>query len=426
MLISRLFQLRRLMSNQWLSPAELNELQNRKLRTVVKHAYENVPYYHNLFDSVDLKPKDIQTTEDLMKIPITSRTDIQRQSADQIVSRGVDSERCIKLRTSGTTGVPLTVYLTPAEHRFRGLIELRGLLSIGFKPNDRLAFIGPYRKHNARWYQRLGLFRSIKVSPFIDAEQQIQQAKKFKPTILWIYPSHLKILIRSLNERDAKEIEPRLLITSAEVLDKDTYDAVKALWDIEILNFYGCDEFGRIAWECHDHKGLHINMDSVIVEYINDDKTILANERGLTVITSLHSFTMPLLRYRLGDMCTSSDDRCTCGRGFLLLRNLEGREDDFIKLSNGKMVAPPEFYHIMNSIKGIYEFKVIQEEKDKVIVKFTSERRNVSKIASEIKDRFREKLGNVIDVEVEPVEMIEKDYSRKRRVVISRVPINPK
>lgn len=414
------------MSNQWLSRAELYDLQNRKLRAVVKHAYENVPYYHNLFDSVGLKPEDIQTTEDLIRIPITSRRDIQKQSPGQTISRGVDSERCIKLRTSGTTGVPLTVYLTPAEHHFRGLIELRGLLSIGFKPNDRLTFIGPYRKHNARWYQRLGLFRSIKISPFIDAEQQIQQAKKFKPTILWIYPSHLKILIRSLNERDAKEIEPRLLITSAEVLDKDTYDAVKALWDIEILNFYGCDEFGRIAWECHDHKGLHINMDSVIVEYINNDKTILANEKGLTVITSLHSFTMPLLRYRLGDVCTSSDDRCTCGRGFLLLRNLEGREDDFINLSNGKMVAPPEFYHIMNSIKGIYEFKVIQEEKDKVIVKFTSERRNVSKIASEIKDRFREKLGNVIDVEVEPVEMIEKDYSRKRRVVISRVPINPK
>lgn len=339
MLISRLFQLRRSMSNQWLSPAELHDLQNRKLRTVVKHAYENVPYYHNLFDSVDLKPKDIQTTEDLMKIPITSRTDIQRQSADQIVSRGVDSERCIKLRTSGTTGVPLTMYLTPAEHRFRGLIELRGLLSI-----------------------------------------------------LWIYPSFLKVLIRSLNERNAEEIEPRLLMTLGEVLDEDTYDAVKALWEVEILNFYGSFEFGRIAWECHDHKGLHINMDSVIVEYINNDKTILANERGLTVITSLHSFTMPLLRYRLRDVCTSSDDRCTCGQGFfLLLRNLEGREDDLIKLSGGKMIASAGFYHIIGPIEGIHEFKIIQEEQDKVIVRFVSERRNVSKIAIEIKDRFQRK-----------------------------------
>ena len=114
------------------------------------------------------------------------------------------------------------------------------------------------------------------------------------------------------------------------------------------------------------------------------------------------------------------------GGVFVLLRNLEGREDDFIKLSDGKMVAPPKFYHIMNSIKGIYEFKIVQEEKDKVIVKFASERRNVSKIAIKIRDRFREKLGNVIDVEVEPVDMIEKDYSGKERAGISRVPINPK
>jgi phenylacetate-coenzyme A ligase PaaK-like adenylate-forming protein len=208
MLINRLCQLRRLMGNQWLSPAELNELQNRKLRAVVKYACENVPYYHNLFDSVDLKPKDIQTTEDLIKIPITSRTDIQRQSPDQIISRGIDAERCIKLRKSGTTGIPLTVYLAPEEHLFRGLIEFRGLFSIGFKPNDRLVIIGSSWKRNIRWFQRLGLFRIVNISPFIEAEQQIQQTKKFKPTILWVYPSFLKILISSLNEHDAKEIEP--------------------------------------------------------------------------------------------------------------------------------------------------------------------------------------------------------------------------
>lgn len=425
MLISRLFQLRRLMSNQWLSRAELYDLQNRKLRAVVKHAYENVTYYHNLFDSVGLKPEDIQTTEDLIRIPITSRRDIQKQSPSQTISRSVDYERCIKLRTSGTTGVPLTVYLAPAEDRFRGLIEIRSLLSIGFKPNDRLAFIGPCEMRKTTWFQRLGLFRSIITPSFIDAEQQIQQVKKFKPTILWIWPSFLKVLMRSLNERDAEEVEPRLLITSGEVLDKDTYDAVKALWGVEMLKFYGSSEFGRIAWECHDHQGLHINMDSVIVECVNNDKTMLGNERGVTVITSLHSFTMPLLRYRLGDVCTPSDGRCTCGRGFLLLRNLEGREDDLVKLSGGRMIASGGFYRVIDPIEGIREFRVIQEEKDKVIVKFVSERRNASKIAIEIKDRSREKLGNAIDVKVEHVQMIERSYSGKERVIISRVPINP-
>ena len=413
------------MSNQWLSRAELYDLQNRKLRAVVKHAYENVPYYHNLFDSVDLRPEDIQTTEDLTRIPITSRRDIQKQSPDQTISRSVDSERCIQLRTSGTTGVPLTVYLTPAEHRFRELIEIRSLLSIGFKPNDRLAFIGPCETRKATWFQRLGLFRSIIIPPFIDAERQIQQVKKFKPTILWIWPSFLKVLIRSLNERDAKEIQPRLLITSGEVLDKDTYDAAKALWEVEMLKFYGSSEFWRIAWECHGHQGLHINMDSVIVECVNNDKTMLGNERGVTVITSLHSFTMPLLRYRLGDVCTPSDDRCTCGRGFLLLRNLQGREDDLVKLSGGRMLAAGGFYRVIDPIEGIHEFRVIQEEKDKVIVRFVSEQRNASKIAIEIRDRCREKLGNVIDVEVEHVQMIERNYSGKERVIISTVSINP-
>jgi phenylacetate-CoA ligase len=100
MVVSELSQLRKLMSNQWLSSAELNELKNRKLRAVVKHACENVPYYNKLFDSVGLRPKHVQTIEDLIKIPITSRTDIQSQSPDQIISRDVNSERCIELRTT--------------------------------------------------------------------------------------------------------------------------------------------------------------------------------------------------------------------------------------------------------------------------------------------------------------------------------------
>ena len=107
-----------------------------------------------------------------------------------------------------------------------------------------------------------------------------------------------------------------------------------------------------------------------------------------------------------------------------MLRNLEGRQEDFIKLSDGKMIASLGFYHILNPIEGIHEWKVIQEEKDKVIVKFVSEQRNVSRIAIAIKDRLKEKLGDAISIKVKPVEIIERNYSGKDRVVISRVPIN--
>jgi phenylacetate-CoA ligase len=126
------------------------------------------------------------------------------------------------------------------------------------------------------------------------------------------------------------------------------------------------------------------------------------------------------LKYRRGDVCALSDDICTCGRGFPLLHNLEGRADDFIKLCDGKMIAPPVFHHIINPIEDIHERKVIQEEKDKLIVEFVSGQTNVRRIAIVIKD----KLGDAISIEVKPVEMIEGEYSGKDRVVITRVPIN--
>ena len=107
-----------------------------------------------------------------------------------------------------------------------------------------------------------------------------------------------------------------------------------------------------------------------------------------------------------------------------MLRNLEGRADDLIKLPDGKIVALMIFYHVIGTIEGIHEWKVIQQEKDKIIVKFVSEQRNVSRIAIAIKDRLKEKLGDAISIKVKPVEIIERNYSGKDRVVISRVPIN--
>src|SRR3989304_4233547 len=149
-MIDEVLELRRLLKNHRLPHVALLELQNRKLRTVILHAYENVPYYHSLFSSVGLSPEDIRTAEDLKHIPITTKEDLRAADAERITAKGTNLSSCITTNTSGTTGKSLTIYLTRDEERTRRLVQFRALLSIGCKPRDRFVVLGYREPHHNR------------------------------------------------------------------------------------------------------------------------------------------------------------------------------------------------------------------------------------------------------------------------------------
>ena len=210
-MISEFLELRKLIQNRKLSSEELRELQNQKLRSLIRHAYENVPYYRSLFISVGLTPKDIRTTEDLKHIPITTKDDL-RAAAERITAKGIDLSSCITTNTSGTTGKSLIIYLTRDEERTRRLVLFRTLLSIGFSPLDRFAVLGSVEPHHTRLHQRLGFYRSWKISRFLPVEDQIQCLQMIQPTVLWVYPTVLRALLHTIDYKLSKFV--RLIFSS--------------------------------------------------------------------------------------------------------------------------------------------------------------------------------------------------------------------
>lgn len=106
------FDAYKLMKNQWKSPEEIKRIQQEKLRRLVKHSYEKVPYYRRLFDSMSLKPEDIQSTEELTKLPLLSKKTIKNFPLKQMIAKGIDIKRCRTATTSGSTSVPLQIYYT--------------------------------------------------------------------------------------------------------------------------------------------------------------------------------------------------------------------------------------------------------------------------------------------------------------------------
>jgi phenylacetate-CoA ligase len=420
-MIGEVLELRKLIKNRKLARDELEALQNRRLRAVIRSAYENVPYYRSLFRSKGLHPDDIRIVEDLKYIPITTKDNLRAAGLGKIMAKDVKVSFCNKTFTSGSTGKPLTIYLNPSEVRTRRLVQFRELLSIGFRPLDRLALLGPEQLHWTRFYQRIGLYRSGNISPFLSMKDQIQSLKRLRPTVLWAYPTMLRALLHKNDYRVTNLDHLRVLITSGEVFDEEIREKIQSDLDIKMFNFYGALEIGRIADECSAQEGLHVNADHVILECLNDGRPVEWGTPGVVVLTTLNVSTMPFIRYRMGDICTLIEKTCSCGSSFPLIGPPRGREESLIRLPSGRVLSPLPFAYILRKIGEIDQFRVIQENYDHFVIQLTFGRNPKDETLSSIRSSIMNFLDEPVRVDIKPVDLIHEE-KLKYRAFISKLP----
>jgi phenylacetate-CoA ligase len=384
---------------------------------MIRHACATVPYYQALFASAGIAPGDINTTADLHRIPITTKEDLRTAGLDRIISSGTDPSSCLKIPTSGSTGKPFLTYLSRDDWQTRRLIEFRTLLAIGFSPRDRLAVLGPARRHERRLHQRLGLYDSTNISPTLPPDEQLRLLRDFQPTILWVYPTVLKALLQRIDYRLSRFARPRILVSSAEAFDHTMAKHIRADLDLALFDFYGSNELGRIAAECPAHEGLHVNADHLVLECLDDGQAAAPGQSGSAVITTLNAFAMPYIRYHLGDVCTVLDRSCSCGCALPLIGHPRGRKTDVIRLPSGDTRSPWGVDYIMREIEGLDQFRLIQEDLHhfRLLVVFRTPPRSGS--LSSIQSRLLEYLKEPVDLEVLVVDSIEREHSKFRAFI---------
>ena len=422
-MISAILELGRLLRNRYLPPAELRALQESKLRAIVQHAYENVPYYRTLFRSAGLNPEDIRTLEDLKQIPTTTKEDLRAAGVEGTIARGVDLSFCQRSTGSGTTGKPFHVYHNLQEVRIRRLVGFRALLVAGFGPRDRLCsfYRVPFRP---TLLQHLGFFRTENISPMLPVEEQIRRLRHCQPTILRAPANQLRAILNQVDNRLSVIIHPRALITTGEVFDESLKNRILTDIDLEIFNFYMSSEFSDIASECSAHEGLHVSVDQVILEFLRPDgEPVEAGEPGTVVVTSLSAHTMPLLRYRLGDICTWAGRQCSCGSSFPLIDAPIGRDEELIRLRSGKVLSVRGVCNPWNPVEGIDQFRIIQEGLDHLVILLVLWKHPGEEILSQAKSQVLEYLGEPVRVDIQIVDSIQKEPGKFRRF-ISKLPLS--
>ena len=422
-IISNIKVLRSLRRNVWVKTSELMELQDRKFRMLLKHAYHHVPYYRHLMDSIRLRPEDIKDSEDISKIPITTKKAL-REAKETIIAR--NTKIWVQHKTSGSTGIPIILYSTMEDAIYsRGMYE-RARVENGFRIlRDKLAYMGsPYNNpKKKKLWEHLGIRRKEGINVFEPLDKQIGKLRKVRPDALWGYASAIKLLAKVILERQIEGITPRLIFTSSELLDPESRNLISSAFKVNPIDAYAAWEGGCMAWECSRHAGYHINMDQVLMEFIDENgESVNRGERGKVVITNLHSYAMPIIRYELGDYAIPTYEECLCGRGGFLMKAVEGRCDDFIRLNDGRLIAPPVFHTTMKSVPGVSQFQVVQENEDEIVAYVVKlDPFSEAVVKDEIATVFREILGNNVFISTRFVEKIEREKSGKLRSVISRI-----
>ena len=425
------YYLRKVKKAQRLNPSELEELQNRKLRAIVKHAYKNVPYYHELFNSAKVKPEDIKTKEDLVKIPITTKKMLQELPINQRVSRGVDINRCTKGRTSGSTGQPLDVLFSRKEMSYRIAMQsrLHGFNFSDKKVNilDRGTWPSPGSpamifENVRKCLNRLGLWRRYSFSLFDEPQGLVRKLLEIKPDIIETYPSILKLMVRFMKEKNILGITPRIIFSEAELLNEEDRKEIETVFGGKLTDLYGTVELGNVAWECKEHPGYHINSDIVLVEAIKDNQQVYGEE-GEMVCTDLTNYTMPFIRYAVGDIVILSNERHNCGNNFPVIKLIQGRSDDFITSPSGKIVSPLLLGICLEKIEGIGQYKLVQETTDIFNVQIVKGQNFNEATIREFENALRETLDSSVHININIVDEIPREKSGKIRPIVSKVPV---
>ena len=417
--------------SQWWGRQKIIELQEQRLKNLLQYSYEKVPYYRRVFDERRLTPGDIVHNGQLVKLPVLTRQ-IIRSHFDEIAARNFPQRERVKLATGGSTGEPLLFYSTWRDHKDICIASRqRASSAIGFELGDKNASIRNVYPAESRadrfWRAPIRFFdRSLPISVADMGEESLRRLEAFQPAVITGYPSPIEQLARIIQARGATSLRPRVIVTGAEQLFDHQRELFRQVFGCDTYDFYGAVEEHLIAFECKEHAGYHIAAENVFVEIVDAEGMPLPpGEEGRILITNLHNYAMPLIRYDIGDLGTSSDIDCPCGRGLPLLSSIGGRILDTVSTRHKGRIPGLSLYRVFRSLayEGVEQCQIVQESPGRVVIKLVAgpggQRRNIEELTEMIVREYQDILGEDMEIAVEFVDRIATTAGGKRRFIIS-------
>jgi len=359
---------------------EFNKEQLEKLKKIAIHAIENIPYY----TSLNISRAEIlqaNTAYSVLNLfPVLNKT-IVREAIEQL---HIDYDgSAYTNHTGGSTGEPVT-FFQDKNYLIDSLATTLLMFEwAGRRPGERSVKLWGAERDlvdgTLGWKHKLAdwIANRVTLNSFSMTLQKQEQYRKIinqsKPVLIEGYADSLYDFARFLHKTKSQVYTPRAIVSSAGTMHPHMRELVEEVFACKVFDRYGSREAGNMAAECEAHNGLHIFGETSVLEVVDQDyQACHKGDEGNILVTNLTNFTMPLIRYEIGDRAVLGESQCSCGKPYSLLASISGRSSGSFKLEQGGTLNPQFFIHIMGvscNDGSINKFQLIQKELDFIVIK---------------------------------------------------------
>lgn len=411
--------------NQWLSADELAALQWRKLEHLVAHCWAEVPYYRRRWGAAGMSsPADVRSLEDYARLPVLTKADVRGNF--EALHAPAYRDSLLYKTTGGSTGEPLKIGYTRESYERRIAVMHRGYGWAGARLGARALYFWGESLEGVPLKLRLmhRAFNRRVVNVFTmgddDMARYADMIDDYRPQVVVAYVAPVVRLARWLLREGRKIHVPRALLCAAEPLRAHERAVLEEAFGCPVYNTYGCREVMLIASECEKNNGLHVNADHLCVE-LAPPADAGPDMRCEVLITDLHNYGMPLMRYANGDLATRQEGGCSCGRALPLLAAVDGRTMDALRSPGGHFVGE-YLEHLMFETPGILRFQAVQERIEVIEVSFIPDEDAFDEASlRQVAGKMRDAFGDGLSLEFRRTDDIPLTATGKLRVAISRL-----
>jgi len=425
-----------LQKNQWLPLEGVQAIQWQKLRKLLTYCMEHVPFYRRIWTEAGVDPRQFTGVGDLSGLPTVDKPALIRgQENNEFLLDGKPGLE--KVHTSGTTGPYFYVPFTLADFQKKYANHLRQMYASGWRLGEKSAslyysghpqFHGKYTGRpevdSFVQFRKLALsfaHRRLSLTPYHEklsgndafCADWYPRLKRYRPMLLETMEFNLPVLMDYIERLNLPPLEIPIIFLLG-TLSQRQREKYMSFFHAEVFDRYSPHEMEGIAFSCKVHRGMHIAIDSFCVEFVDDRNDPVGPEGlGQITVTDLDNYTMPLVRYRVGDVGFYYKEPCTCGRGLPLMGEIAGRTRDVVSVDS-IAVPPSRLNAVLQDCDNVVLFQIVQSAAKQITVDIVPrEKANREELAQRVRAGLNRELQGAADVSVKFVSGIELEANGK-------------
>jgi phenylacetate-CoA ligase len=413
-----------LLRNERLTRAELDAMQLAKLRELIEHCWKHVPFYKASFDRAGFTPGHLKTLADFSRVPPLTRIDL-RDHFEELRAGNASQFQPEQCASGGATGQPVKFLLDRKAIALEKACVLRHWVRSGYKAGEPTANL-----RGLRLALKSGEYSVIDKgenclylsSYHLTPETVAAYAKAFntfRPTLFNSYASSAALFANLVEHSELKTHSPRAIVCASETLYPHQRERIESVFKSAVWDWYGLTELVGNASECERHNSYHISMEQGYFEVLDDNGLAVApGEVGEIVATGLHNFSMPLVRYRTGDLGEFTDELCPCGRTSRMINSIQGRVFEFIETPSGVRLTATALNVHDNTWDNVIRFQYVQTQPDSVTLRVIKADSYTEADEKRIQRRMGARFGDEIHLRIEYVSEMPRTARGKTPLIV--------